>query len=499
MVLPNSNSMSQQRWQQKPNRSQNRSNKSNKGTAKKTHSSSSINTISNSSSVTELPETFGLPSNQSSKSGLLSKHQSSTNLEKSEITIEDYVKSPPKSDDIEIISEINSSQSADDLNFNLKNYIKNYSLKNLNLPIATKPQSNFVSNFNLIDQLIKKNEFYTNKLKRCKPYSNIKANQIITMESDDSDDDDTGLNTAAFKTKKLILIDDSNEEMHKPWITPELIKLIKHRNLLQSKLHSESETNNPELMKKFKNLRNKVTKLVKKARKEYLTKYIQESKENKIKLSEENKPVTNTSNQETKTQQECENKSPGKESSGEKEPTLTPLASTSNQNVNEITKKMNTSGSFLKDSSTLMMSLYTNYFNEYMQQYTKQQQKAQELAAKINEKNEDNEAYDSLKKQAAVYAQQQLVIQQQLEKSLLESSQQLIQEIAEAAAATANQPFVLNQFSQQHHMHHHMHLGAQIGQQMMPQAAMMTLVPPPPPSSNISQANQIGMQPKVYY
>lgn len=499
MVLPNSNSMHQQKWQQKPNRSQNRSNKSNRSTAKKTHSTSSINTISNSSSVSELPETFGLPSNQSSKSSLLSKHTSSTNLEKSDIIIDDSEKSPQKSDDIEIISEINTNQNSDDLNLNLKNYIKNYSLKNLNLPIATKPQSNFVSNFNLIDQLIRKSEFYTNKLKRCKPYSNIKANQIISMESDDSDEDDTNVDKV-IRNKKVILIDDSNEEMHKPWITPELIKLIKHRNLLQSKLQSDTEANNPELMKKFKNLRNKVTKLVKKARKEYLTKYIQESKENKIKLTEENtKTVSTGGSQETKIQNESEKKSPQKECSTENEQKSAPLATTSNQNVNEITKKL-TAGSFLKDTSTLMMSLYTNYFNEYMQQYTKQQQQAQELANKINDKAENEEAYDSLKKQAAVYAQQQLVIQQQLEKSLIESSQQLIQEIAEAAANKANQPFVLNQFSQQQHMHHHMHLSAQIGQPMMSQATMMGLVPPPPPSStNIPQTAPIGMPPKVYY
>ncbi|RNA00684.1 hypothetical protein BpHYR1_031933 [Brachionus plicatilis] len=356
MVLPNSNSMSQHRWQQKPNRSQNRSNKGHKISAKKTHSTSAINTISNSSSVSELPETFGLPSNHSSKSNLLGKHASSTNLEKSDMIAEDSAKSPQKSDDIEIISEINTSPSADDLNLNLKNYLKNYSLKNLNLPVATKPQSNFVSNFNLIDQLIKKSEFYSNKLKRCKPYSNIKANQILTMESDDSDDEDPHTDNK-LKTKKVILIDDTNEEMHKPWITPELIKLIKHRNLLQSKIQADSEANNVELMKKFKNLRNKVTKLVKKARKEYLTKYIQESKENKIKSAEESKTSVSTSSadQGGKSHSDTEKKSPQKETSAENEQKSTPLAITSNQNVNEITKKLNASGSFLKDSSTLMM------------------------------------------------------------------------------------------------------------------------------------------------
>ena len=58
--------------------------------------------------------------------------------------------------------------------------------------------------------------------------------------------------------------------MHKPWITPELIKLIKHRNLLQTKINENNgkldASADAELMKKFKNLRNKVTKLVKKAR-----------------------------------------------------------------------------------------------------------------------------------------------------------------------------------------------------------------------------------------
>lgn len=498
MVLPNS--MSQQRWQQKPSKSQNYSkhqqkpmSKPNLSLSKKNLSTSSLTTISNASSVTELPETFGLPSNQTSKSSIsISKHTSSTNLEKqqSDILIDETQKSPQKSDDIEIINEIaNTTQQSDDLSSNLKNYLKNYSTKNLNLPIATKPQSNFISNFSLIDQLIKKSDFYTNKLKRCKPYSNIKANQILTLESDDDSDDENDA-VDKIKTKKVILIDDSNEEMHKPWITPELIKLIKQRNLLQSKLPPDSETTDPELLKKFKNLRNKVTKLVKKARKDYVAKYIQESKENKAKPVESEKtPSVPANTIEDK-------KSLEKEASSTNEPkSVVPV--TSNSNVNEITKKLN--GSFLKDTSTLMMSLYTNYFNEYMQQYQKQQKQAQELAAKLNENKEGEEGYDSLQKQAAYYAQQQLVIQQQLEKSLLESTQQLIQEIAEAAASKANQPFVLNQFSQQHHMHHHhMHMGPQMTQPMMQQQPMMTLVPPPPPNAVIPQTS-IGIQPKVYY
>ena len=90
---------------------------------------------------------------------------------------------------------------------------------------------------------------------------------------------------------KCILIDDSNDDMlHKPWITPELIKLIKHRNLLQVKLTESGDLNavtggeatvgggEQELLKKFRTLRNKVTKLVKKARKDYLAKYIKENK-----------------------------------------------------------------------------------------------------------------------------------------------------------------------------------------------------------------------------
>ncbi|CAF0706719.1 unnamed protein product [Brachionus calyciflorus] len=504
MVLPNS--MSQHKWQQKPSSKLQNYQKhpskivKNSSLAKKTLSTSSLTTLSNSSSVTELPETFGLPSNQTSKSSIsISKHTSSTNLEKqqSEIILDDSVKSPQKSEDIEIISEINTSQNEQDLNINLKNYLKNYSTKNLNLPIATKPQSNFVSNFNLIDQLIKKTDFYTNKLKRCKPYSTVKANQILNIDDSDSDSEneqDGGDRNEKVKNKKIILIDDSNEEMHKPWITPELIKLIKHRNLLQSKLGPDSETTDPELLKKFKNLRNKVTKLVKKARKDYLTKYIQESKENKIKPIESEKvsAPTTTSNVETA------KKSPEKET----EPKPTTLATTSNKDVNEITNKLSTSGSFLKDTSVLMMSLYTNYFNEYMTQYTKQQKQAQELAAKMtsSEKKEGEDGYDSLQKQAQIYAQQQLVIQQQLEKSLTESAQQLIQEIAEAAAAKANQPFVLNQFSQQHHMHHHhMHVipGGQMSQPMMQQPQMITLVPPPP-SATMSQA-PIGIPPKGYY
>ena len=111
----------------------------------------------------------------------------------------------------------------------------------------------------------------------------MKLRNIYNENSEEDDDDDeneaTGDDTATkikrIKATHLIVIDDTNEEMHKPWITPELIKLIKHRNLLQSKIgennvHSSADSAGPqpddELLKKFKNLRNKVTKLVKKAR-----------------------------------------------------------------------------------------------------------------------------------------------------------------------------------------------------------------------------------------
>lgn len=367
-----------------------------------------------SSSVNELPETFGLPSNQPVKPSI-SKHASSSNLEhlskqNNEILIDDtqtITKSSSTNNDscdIEIISEISSSnppqqqtqtqisnQSTEDLNQSLKNYLsksyaKNSTSSNVNISIATKPQSNFISNLNCINQLLDKSDFYSNKLRRCRPYSSLKPNTILTIE-DDSDDDleneETSTTNQKIKNKKIILIDDTNEEMHKPWITPDLIKLIKHRNLLQSKLNEsgvDSTVPDAELLKKFKNLRNKVTKLVKKARKDYLTKYIQESKENKASEAKSEATVNQTSvdqsAQASSSTSSTQSTVSLTQTNASSNPSTTPVSST----VNEIKNKLTGSGSFLKDQNTLMMSLYTNYFNQYIQQYTQQQQQAQTLA-----------------------------------------------------------------------------------------------------------------------
>jgi hypothetical protein len=146
------------------------------------------------------------------------------------------------------------------------------------LAIAAKPQSNFVSNITFINKMLSDSNYF-GTLKRSKPYSNLKIKQI-TMKFDDNNDQllDIFINNThsnlnnKINNKKVIVIDDSNEEIHKPWITPELIKLIKHRNLLQEKINEKKTSSSfasggeEELLKKFKNLRNKVTKLVKKAR-----------------------------------------------------------------------------------------------------------------------------------------------------------------------------------------------------------------------------------------
>ena len=172
----------------------------------------------------------------------------------------------------------------------LKAYLsKTYN--NVQLAIAAKPQSNFISNLSCINQILADHDYYS-KMRRRKPYSILKMREILVLN--DSVDEDTATHQADLidvdqeheanrcVDKQIIVIDDSNEEIHKPWITPELIKLIKHRNLLQAKINEKnknlelqvvepsssaaSEAADAELMKKFKNLRNKVTKLVKKAR-----------------------------------------------------------------------------------------------------------------------------------------------------------------------------------------------------------------------------------------
>ena len=318
MMLPGS--MSQQRWQQKSKPSSHPYSKHQKhqnlnkkhNTLNSSSSISSMNAVSSSSSsssVIELPETFGLPSNKVSKTSHSKYASSATSLQstssattidlsksQTDILVEDKSNDiiESKSDDIEIISEnyppidMNSQaatntaasnsmiiqtafQANNDENF--KNYLaKNY--EGGQLAIATKPQCNFISNLSCISQILNECDYY-NKLKRRKPYSNVRLNKIFNdSEEDESDqEDDDKLDSTKVKSKKIIVIDDTNEELHKPWITPDLIKLIKHRNLLQSKINEnklEANTNlsdaDADLMKKFKNLRNKVTKLVKKAR-----------------------------------------------------------------------------------------------------------------------------------------------------------------------------------------------------------------------------------------
>ncbi len=179
-----------------------------------------------------------------------------TNCEDSNLIISTSSTAPP----------IQSKQSSDEL---FRSYLGR-KFKG-QLAITTKPQCNFISNFSCISQLLVECDYYTQRQRR--PYSNIKLRNIYTNESEgaesDMEDEDDIQVKKKLKTTHVIIIDDTNEEMHKPWITDDLIKLIKHRNMLQAKLgekNSEGCEPDEELVKKFKNLRNKVTKLVKKAR-----------------------------------------------------------------------------------------------------------------------------------------------------------------------------------------------------------------------------------------
>lgn len=488
-------------------------------------------------SVSELPETFGLPSNNK-KYGNQQQRQKQQNQEhgenksQTEIVIDESKSISPKnndetktaetkSDDIEIISENYPENTKSDLivsnvtssgtqsKSTSDEAFKSYLGRTFNgqLAITPKPQCNFISNFTYINQLIIDSDYYTTRNR--KPYSNVKLRSIYANNSGDEDSDNEGQNDEdgapkckKLKTKHVIVIDDTNEEMHKPWITQDLIKLIKHRNLLQSKLTESTAAQNAEtadsvnpkapdeeLLKKFKNLRNKVTKLVKKARKDYLAKYIAESKENKIKSDSDNNllapdlastlsqqappppPVesTNTSVTTSTRENEVSKESNKKSESNSEEKTETTSL------VNKITDsiKPEDKSSFLKNQKTLMMGLYNQYYNQYIQQYQTQQEEAQKLAqaaADIEKKKNDPDAeedvateaatnYELLKKQAAYYAKQQAAIQTQLETSLNQSAQQLIQEISQQAATEAQKPFVINQFShqQQSHLHQHIH------------------------------------------
>ena len=73
------------------------------------------------------------------------------------------------------------------------------------------------------------------------------------------------------------------------------------------------------------------------------------------------------------------------------------------------------------NQSAYMMNLYNTFFNQYMQNYA--QQKLPEAA--VAEGGE----YDSLKHQAAFYAQQQQSIQKQLEICLASATQQYLKDI----------------------------------------------------------------------
>ena len=125
----------------------------------------------------------------------------------------------------------------------------------------------------------------------------IKEARVQSVESSSDDDATTTTTTKTSNVKRakntqVLLIDDVQDETHKPWITAELISLIKHRNMLQAKINEKASMSpmstdamtttttttttttaaseaDEELLKKFKNLRNKVTKLVKKARSTY--------------------------------------------------------------------------------------------------------------------------------------------------------------------------------------------------------------------------------------
>ncbi len=266
------------------------------------------------STVAELPETFGLPLNKLKKSlpkytssslsstttSLLNATNSDIQIISAQSKIGESVSAPTltvtnkqyqQDNEIEIISEnfpISSSTSSTSsiqqkqalLNKNLslnstnittttdekfKEYLsKNY---NMDLSVACKPQCNFVSNISCIDQCIKQTNYYENYLKKQQGFNKrIKFNSF----SSDVDDENAGDSISKIKKQKIIVIDDTDEggsdEAQKPWITPQLINLIKQRNLLQSKLTAQGKEPDAEMNAKFKSLRNKVTKLVKNAR-----------------------------------------------------------------------------------------------------------------------------------------------------------------------------------------------------------------------------------------
>lgn len=506
IIMMQNTKMSQQHQQrnnrQSKNNNQNKQSNynSNRDLKKKntSHSSSHSKKPSSSSTTTELPETFGLPSNNKKN---INFQQSERKSQNQEILIGDIQQNQAlsSSEEIEIISENYPENST-------SNYIsggsnddlfKSYLGRNFRgqLAVVPKPQCNFVSNFTCIKQILEDSNYYENR--RCKPYSGIKLRSIYNensnTETEDEENDtdyvNQNKNGKKLKTTHIIVIDDTNEELHKPWITPELIKLIKHRNLLQAKLaentNQESASNlgpDEELLKKFKNLRNKVTKLVKKSRKDYLTKYIAEQKE--IKKNNDNSQVIDTTEVSSLAQDipptTSQNIASAEILNKPNEPSKTNNEQIDSQNfasISNITEKLKSDdkSTFLKSQEKLMMGLYNQYYAQYMQQYQQQQQEAHELAQmaiELDKKKEDPETKECeidqtqsnillLKKQAAYYAKQQASIQSQLEASLSQSAQQLIEEISIQAAKQIQKPLIFNQFSQQqHHLHQHIHHNA---------------------------------------
>lgn len=512
-----------------------------------------------STSVTELPETFGLPSN-TKKYNSSSHNSQAIESKKDVVNEENKVVSPKKtdenkstngntnnSDDIEILCENYPENSKPDLiiststTSNVQSKVSNeeafrsYLGRQFKgqLAVNPKPQSNFISNFTCISELLNESDYYTQH--RCKPFSTVKLRNIYNenFEVDESENEssDVEMNDESMhknkklKTKHVIVIDDTNEEVHKPWITPDLIKLIKHRNLLQAKLtentasqngenNSEQAQPDEELLKKFKNLRNKVTKLVKKARKDYLAKYIAESKENKSENQLLEPTLVNSLTQQappppppleqdkesnTASVQVVSQTSPvNKKEQGQNLETKTPEFALVTKIIEQLQKPEEKSS--LKSQSTLMMGLYNQYYHQYIQQYQKQQEELHELtqaAAELEKKKGDAEEvspeteaarnFELLQKQAAYYAKQQASIQSQLEASLVQSAQQLVEQISKMAAAQAQKPLILNQFThqQQHHLHQHIHHNqpAPIGPYNQPQPYQ-----PQPMSSSMNAA-----------
>lgn len=84
--------------------------------------------------------------------------------------------------------------------------------------------------------------------------------------------------------------------------------------------------------------------------------------------------------------------------------------------TNSTSSTSNSSTSITSAQSGLMMNLYNSFFNQYLQQYT---QKRAQTVANPNDPN-------TLKEQAAFYAQQQLSIQTQLEQCLSAITQQYL-------------------------------------------------------------------------